>query len=140
MIMTQEELDLLIRDLCDKLPYGVKTTYSGIDAEIRGIDVPSKTVDLIEWGKHRFAAVPIHKIKPRLRPMNSATAEERYAVRQILGDYIDIWNGYIDILDSSNRFSFEELQAVFDWLNTHHFDYRGLIAKGLAVEDTENGK
>ena len=72
--------------------------------------------------------------------MDSVTAEERYAVRQILGDYIDIWNGYIDILDSSNRFSFEELQAVFDWLNTHHFDYRGLIAKGLAVEDTENGK
>lgn len=35
----------------------------------------------------------------------------------------------IDIVETS--------QQVIDWLLAHHFDYRGLIPMGLALEATE---
>ena len=31
----------------------------------------------------------------------------------------------------------ESLDKAVDWLNAHHFDYRGLIDKGLAFEAPE---
>ena len=115
--MTQEEKELVIKDLCARLPYGVKTSYSGHEMTIRGVDVESKTVDVIDWGKARFAAVRIEKIKPYLRPMSSMTEEERQEYGLVLCDELSI--------------------NQFDWLNRKMFDYRGLIPKGLALEAKE---
>lgn len=57
---------------------------------------------------------------------------------KVLGKGVEIHDVFISIIDSSiNTFSYLELQAVFDWLNAHHFDYRGLIEKGLALEAPE---
>lgn len=56
----------------------------------------------------------MENIKPYLRPMSSMTKEEKKEYNKLL-----CWRSP---------------KKVFDWLNAHHFDYRGLIKKGLALE------
>jgi hypothetical protein len=61
-------------------------------------------------------------IKPYLRPMSSMTEEEKEEYHKLCDSYYGI---YFDSIDS------------IDWLNKHHFDYRGLIPKNLAIEVTK---
>lgn len=135
--MDEKDKDLLLKDICGRLLYGVKTSYSGYEMTIRGVDVESKTVDVIDWGKVRFAAVRIEKIKPYLRPMSTMTEEEKK-------EYIE-YAGY-EIEESVNGRHYEYYLKDFcgtpnnpsvnadgvDWLNKKMFDYRGLIPAGLA--------
>ena len=129
--MVQEEKQLLLKDLCMRLPYGLKFqsyhSECGIegkgtfDFEI-GDDVTlSKLKDLCESGNN----------KPYLRPMSSMTDEEK----EDFGVFIHIqpkrYNGYT--VNCSHYYTVSEI----DWLNAHHFDYRGLIEKGLALEAPE---
>ena len=119
--MTQENKELLLQDLCARFPYGVKisTRIKGnsnfIDSELSG----ELLDDFIkkDWGI----------IKPYLRPMSSMTEEE-------VGEYISLKE---DIIGSDGITYFFETYESIDWLNAHHFDYRGLIDKGLAIEVTE---
>ena len=99
--MTQEEKQLLLKDLCARLPYGVK--FQGEDSNVYTLDAAN------------YFALQVEDMifKPYLRPMSSMSEEE----------YQEF--GY-DVLRYTPR--------EFDWLNAHHFDYRGLIEKGLAVE------
>ena len=69
-----------------------------------------------------FGFFPVEHVKPYLRPMSSMTVEERFEYNG--------FDGYI--------FSDEDVIIKIDWLNKHHFDYRGLIKKGLAIEAPEN--
>ena len=98
--MTQEEKEVLLKDLCARLPYGVK--LKRFDGEI------------VELTPLLFATFAIENFKPYLRPMSSMTEEEK--------------REYFDVTQVSNHC------AAIDWLNAHHFDYRGLIEKGLALE------
>jgi hypothetical protein len=126
--MKKENKELLLKDLYARLPYRtmVKCNTDGrheFDEELSDIHI---------MNFYQF------KIKPYLRPMSSMTEEELCEVQEILGKGVEIREGFILIVDSSiNSFSFLELQAVFDWLNAHHFDYRYLIPKGLALEASE---
>lgn len=105
--MTQEEKQLLLKDLCTRLPYGVMITLDGIHP----ITCTPSIYNAI-WlkGNRRF--------KLYLRPMSSMTEEERM-------EYLHIT--LCDVVDC-------EAWNEVDWLNTHHFDYRGLIERGLAIE------
>lgn len=133
--MTQEEnKELLFIDLCSRLPYHVRlkiwlkdgTTEEGF------LDLEHNYADVL---RDAFYYNKIIDIKPYLRPLSSMTEEERYEIQEILGKDIEIFDDFINIIDSSRkRFSFLELQAVFDWLNAHHFDYRNLIEHGLAID------
>lgn len=127
--MTQEDKQLLLVDLCARLPYGVfcvGTTYELDDDGERYIPVKVKdTLTEIHNYKLETASVrlglisscKLETVKPYLRPMSSMTEEEHKEYERWLPD------GYcID---------------TFDWLNSHHFDYRGLIEKGLAIAVTE---
>lgn len=108
--MTEAQKDILIKDLCARLPYGVKVKSSR-----RKTDV-TLSLDIIS---------DFHlgcNIKPFLRPMSSMTEEE-------LNEYE---NFIINEKDYQIRFCKE---LVF--YNRHHFDYRGLIEKGLAIEASE---
>jgi len=121
--MTQEEKDLLLKDLCARLPYGVKVfddmgrTYT--------LNVGNAYfIDLI-YGDGDYVEPPF---KPYLRPMSSMTEEEELgfiAIGDVVLHYTE--KKHICIL------SLEQM----DWLNAHHFDYRGLIDKGLALEAPE---
>lgn len=105
MIMTQEDKELLLKDLSTRLPYGVIMT----NIELCETHYPLTCEDL-----HDAMYEEDWDDVPYLRPMSSMTDEER--------------KEYWDITSVSNHC------AAIDWLNAHHFDYRGLIEKGLAIE------
>jgi len=118
--MTQEDKELLFKDLCARLPYGVKIQVYYED--IAGSGYFDETVWLIDNDE------PFHvndrwieNVKPYLRPMSSMTEEE-------LKEFQEFRN--ITPLDW--------LPLALDWLLEHHFDFRGLIPKGLAIEVTES--
>ena len=126
--MTQEDKELLLKDLCARLPYGVifKDEFDENLQEIHYIkneDIFSKNYSHLPYW--------IETIKPYLRPMSSMTEEERNLIRK----YCDEHDRLIyDIGVSGQAHS----KNIVDWLNAHHFDYRNLIEKGLAIEVTEN--
>ena len=147
--MTQEDKELLLKDLCVRLPYGIMV-LEDIDKEFDGGCV-SELVTITEikgekmfLTKNSLTPVTIEEICPYLRPMSSMTEEEFEKLKEYSGlkyeqlDLASYQNGTYKCLD----FYLSEVPSyvvilVFDWLNAHHFDYRGLIEKGLAIEVTE---
>ena len=111
--MTPEDKKLLLKDLSARLPYGVKCRQFKLDSQI--CTLAPVLLDEVE------------NIEPYLRPMSSMTEEEEKG-------YVLISNHCIF---SSAGFVYIEAQILIDWLNSHHFDYRGLIEKGLALEAKE---
>ena len=119
--MTQEE-KLLLQDLCGRLPYGVKGYLSGLQVRIKILGVNGDYVFYKiftqELSEH------IRYVKPYLRPMSCMTDEERAERIELLWEL----EGHIN----------EDVTYKYqDWLNKHHFDYRGLISKGLAISTEE---
>lgn len=113
--MTQEEKDILIADLCGRLPYKVKcSTPYGIGV-LDSIDM--EHMDLTFEGPDDNYYTLDRNIKPYLRPMSSMTEKEEE----------EWW----DIFSEEHTVTEEHYKSI-DWLNAHHFDYRGLIPKGLA--------
>ena len=126
--MTQEEKDILIADLCGRLPYKVKcSTPYGIGV-LDSIDM--EHMDLTFEGPDDNYYTLDRNIKPYLRPMSSMTEEEREEFR-LLG-------GIISYNPNHNTYSMSAFSPeAYDWLNKNMFDYRGLIPKGLALEAKE---
>ncbi len=141
--MTQEGKSLLLKNLCIRLPYGVKCRIKGERSKIligidpEGLLFRGRTPGKSDWCYNCYD-IEEWSILPYLRSMSSMTEKELYEVQEILGKGVEIREDFILSIDSSiNSFSFLELQAVFDWLNAHHFDYIGLIKRGLALEAPE---
>ena len=81
---------------------------------------------------------------PYLRPMSSMTEEEREELEHLSEEYFGkaLDKQIQESLSSSNRNESKILECIassviVDWLNAHHFDFRGLIEKGLALEAPE---
>ena len=125
--MTQEEKkQLLLKDFCARLPYGVCVHIRYKEGEpCYGKLTPRD----IQW----FIDSNIENIKPYLRPMSSMTEEEKHNLLKFGGLHISESEEVIDI----SCLGFERHCEVQDYLNAHHFDYRGLIEKGLALEAKE---
>ena len=132
--MTQEEKELLLKDLCGRLPYGVMVGYSGKDnpdtldkiGRVIYVDTRFGTIQMQDGSGISYGLPPSETIKPYLRPMSDMTEEE-------LRTYT---NHRRQIIYSSGDILSESINAYLDWLNANHFDYRGLIPKGLALEVT----
>ena len=116
--MTQEEKNLLLKDLCARLPYKVMVHIRYNSKEPCYGELTPKD---IQW----FIDFKIKEIKPYLRPMSSMTEEESNEFQQL--------DTECDKMPTFEYVSIEHYR-IFDWLNAHHFDYRGLIEKGLALE------
>ena len=107
--MKSKDRQLLLIDLCGRLPYEVKGLHRGETQRLLIMD---------SFGSYQVngydAWFDLNSVifKPYLRPMSSMTEEE-------LAEY--------------NRLELSDFRRI-DWLNAHHFDYRGLIEKGLALE------
>ena len=116
--MTQEDKQLVLKDLCARLPYGVKVTF----AESSGRE------DCILNSQHLNSTYAIEYLglKPYLRPMCSMTEEEYDELEEL-----------IRTEDSNLNLSETTARVTIDWLNKNMFDYRGLIPKGLAIAVTE---
>lgn len=126
--MTQEEKQLLIKDLCARLPYGLKISIKD--------DYLQKMVDDILCAYHIGGIsynLESRNLKPYLRSMSSMTKEE-------FDEYMHFtkhsWEG-IDKEEDDYYVKVKDRDVYFDWLLEHHFDYRGLIEKGLALEAKE---
>lgn len=125
-IMTREEQQLLLIDISARLRYGVKFALSDNNIyTMKGIDLIVTNEG--DW-KYAVTAkgispIEIEYIKPYLRTMSSMTEEE---YKELQDSY---WCG-------SGINQYTEFGCI-DWLNEYHFDYRGLIKKGLALEAPE---
>jgi len=142
--MTQEEKQLLLKDICARLPYGVKYCRDSWNYEWdQEMSVVEVLEDIDKDGYINYHKVyKIEDIKPYLRPLSSMTEEEKKEYKSFfsIGEYScgGSLNGeeYEYIADSPDDIS--QSICLFDWLNAHHFDYRGLIPKGLALEAPED--
>lgn len=129
--MTQdEEKELLLKDLCARIPYGLKASVKGYIEENITFDILSVTANFRVFVKNLSVSirqfVDIEVVIPYLRPMSSMTEEEEK-------EYTSI-----DNRSYSCPQDFAHIPATdrIDWLNAHHFDYRGLIEKNLALDCT----
>lgn len=149
----EEEINLLLIDLCARLPYHVKVAidyekylnilpdkdfkehflfllgYDKKTIEEKSLEphiicsYPCKNRFMTLTGCHNEYGVPIEVIKPYLRPMSSMTEEERK----------EYDSKRKHICDNYNRYCFDTIESI-DWLNKHYFDYRGLIEMNLALK------
>lgn len=148
--MNEDQMNLLEKELHARLPYGIKGIASvkklfPTVAEEKKVDVEAELIAikyndsiLLEYDtdgySDDFDHYSLKDFKPYLRPMSSMTKEELRELRDIFNGDIDFNEWGLDILDSDyHAISYLEICVIIDWLNTHHFDYRGLIEKGLAL-------
>lgn len=150
-MMTQKEKKLLFKDLSARLPYHVRVKVWLKDGttEEGPLDLEHNYGNVLQDAF--FYYNKIVDIKPYLRSMSSMTDEERKEFSKLLvkryceEDWeghistsycIEIDNVYTDDEDGIKYPSAFSMDAI-DWLNAHHFDYRGLIEKDLAIEAPE---
>ena len=133
--MTQEDKDLLLRDLCARLPYGVKLWHESFEDVIilHAIDATQFAVEISIDNSNSNTAFwnSIEQVKPYLFPLSSMTEEQQKELYSIQGVLT------VDFeLEEYKMVHLFQFQNVIDWLNKNHFDYRGLIEKGLAIDAT----
>ena len=129
--MTQERKDLLLKDLCARLPYGVKGEKYTIRMD--GEFVPLIDVEIITAEDIiTLNGCPGYMIKPYLFPLSSMTEEQEEELDKYLDmDSKSLIDGYKNGLKCAHPYF-----NVQDWYNKNHFDYRGLIPMGLAKDAT----
>ena len=152
--MTQEEKELLRKDLCARLPYGVKAKvlnedilrydYSSEEGGfVKGIENINDGLFVIKCRKDGYV-LSYDEFKPYLFPLSSITKEMMeepniygfFKYRDTIANvgHLESKNGvseeiytYIDI---------ESVSVLIEFFHSHHIDYRGLIEKGLAIDAT----
>ena len=138
--MTQENKEFLFKDICARLPYGLivetpkgKGHVCNINLTIFGTEIG---VNINPTVRDTFS---INDVKPYLLPFSSITKEQLFEVQEILSkNEIEIEDGFLSIIDAErNTLTYLEILAVLEWFYKNHFDYRGLIEKGLAIDATE---
>lgn len=133
--MTKNEKDLLLKDLCARVPYGV-----WIEAKLKDCPFSAKCmlnprnagdITLIEIGQYDF-------YKPYLFPLSSMTEEQYWEMQKQSGEdcleHMEILKNFRNNTDFSNLPLYE--YRTIDWFDQNHFDYRGLIPMGLAIDAT----
>ena len=118
-ILKSEEKELLIKDLLPRIP-------TNLFVDVPDEEEPKELGKIVRWrivfGRARSLEDCLDGLIPYLRPLSSMTEEE-------LAKYHSLCDSYYDI--------YFDTGSSIDWLNAHHFDYRGLIKKGLAIAVTE---
>lgn len=133
--MRQNNNELLIRDLCARLPYGV----------IVHLEYDENTSVTREMGLGSLHDIMFNSAegKPYLRVMSSMTEEEKeelknlFDAEKVTSDSIFYLEGGT-LVEYLSHISYSFCSEIIDWLNAHHFDYRRLIEKGLALEAQED--
>ena len=129
--MTQEQKDLLLKDLCARLPYGVIVNVKGFD-----YDYNSKLTQIyngVGCSIQVTTNIPydIEQVKPYLFPLSSMTERQCYELSSIRSSFQDCWK-YIKTPIPLSICNFEQIE----WFHKNHFDYRGLIPMGMAIDAT----
>lgn len=120
-MMTEYEKQLLTEDLCQRLPYGVKVSFIASSRPFNTLggyfDSQFYLTEPELWTYPQY-------IKPFLRSTEEMTESE-------LKEYLDTMDR-IEV--GENIYKYIETAKTYKYLNSHHFDYRGLIGKGLAIK------
>ena len=120
--MTREDKELLLKDLCARLPYGVKMNHIADDEHSpKTLIGVAKDMITLE-GLGGYECVDVENYKPYLFPMSSMTEEQKREYQYITERWM--YDPSYSISDS------------IDWLNKNSFDYRGLIPQELAIDAT----
>lgn len=135
--MTQEEKQLLLKDLCGRVPYVTFVYVHWHETEELEIcegcedDEEEHNIHTLiscnyygECDLDDNLSKTIYDIKPYLRPLSSMTAEEK--------------EDFGAPFTSEGLVTLADTVECMDWLNSHQFDYRELIEKGLALEAPED--
>lgn len=139
--MEQKDKELLLKDLCARLPYevkcnvGEKIPYTLCRIEIDNVN--GHLLDFIETKDGLDMQVYLSEVKPYLFPLSSMTKEQEEKYGKCYD--IDLKNSaknLKDRLDGKDVIDGHPMYNHIDWLNNNHFDYRGLIEKGLAIDAT----
>lgn len=128
--MKKEDKDLLFKDLSARLPYGVICKCK----KYKHFLFNSSHISLIES----------EEIKPYLFPLSSITEKQSMELFKLFGINLTDSTDYIKINECTGITFFlnkgfdveTHLNKLIDWFNSNHFDYRGLIEKGLAINAT----
>lgn len=150
--MTQEDKELLLKDLCARL--NTKLVCSIYRTDDQGIGYRNEILhgycNIDAWDEFYFgedcgiSINDISKIKPYLFPLSSMTSKQVKEIQQIIGnpdyaciirktDGLELW---LDSIDTDPTIWLDAIFEVQDYLNKNHFDYRGLIPMGLAIDAT----
>lgn len=156
--MTQEEKELLIKDLCGRLPYGVMLKHISTEKPFKlfsikrdeyasykkdGVELAVNGVYYDWYVNDTYHDIELY-IKPYLRPMSSMTEEEKEELRDTY-DWVYSEYPFEDEDEDEDDLRnvedvgghYEPSAETYDWYNRKGFDYRGLIPKGLALEAKE---
>ena len=147
--MTQEDKELLLKDLCARLPYGVKVladidkTFDGgcigiinkIEPYV-GDKFPELKGQYLLYEKGCLTPLVVDEVRPYLRPMSSMTKEEKNKFQSLQKYFYG--ERYIgnNEWENTGKVYYNTIESL-DWLNENMFDYRGLIFMGLALEAPE---
>lgn len=126
--MTQENRELLLKDLCARLPYGIKFLRESWnyewDQELSVIEVLE---DIDKDGYiNKTKVYNVEDIKPYLFPLSSMTDEEKEEYCQLQQKVIYNSKGIVN----------EDVTKYINWFYKNHFDINGLIPMGLAIDAT----
>lgn len=127
--MTSEQKELLLKDLCARLPYGVwierklKSCKFGAKCMLNAHDISA-----IEREQYEFC-------KPYLFPLSSMTEEQKNELSKYLDANVFVKNE-ISFWSLFAANMMDKWKMVFEWCNKNHFDINGLIPMGLALDAT----
>ena len=126
--MTTENNELVVSELCARFPYTVYAYLNDKIVKLIDIHFTSRNEPTFTFsdGTKQYIGVDVDRIKLCLRPMKSMTPEEREDYEQTLSVMSD---------GLGTKITYTSYYAI-SWLIEHHFDYKDLIGKGLAIEAT----
>ena len=144
--MTQEDKELLLKDLCARLPHKIKFLRESWNFESdQEMPVIESLEDIDKDGYINNTKVyKVEDIKPYLFPLLSITDKQAKEIQEIIGnpnyacimrktEGLELW---LDSVDTDPTIYLDTIFEVQDYLNKNKFDYRGLIEKGLAIDAT----
>jgi hypothetical protein len=138
--MTQDEKDILLKDLCARLPYGVMLKHISTEKPFKlfsikrdeyasykkdGVELAVNGIYYDWYVNDTYHDIELY-IKPYLFPLSSMTEEQRKEYNSLRSIGVD---------ECGDITCFDTFESV-DWCNKNHFDYRGLIPMGLAEDAT----
>ena len=136
--MEKDLKDILLKDLCARLPYEVKIQY---EDNIFTIDYISAMYEEIKLNTSNRYTIDVLEVKPYLFPLSSMTKEQKEELKS-LGwnfDNFEIHNVSECLGTYREYVAHSDCFALINWLNKNHFDYRCLIEKSLALDATNLG-
>lgn len=136
--MEKDLKQLLLKDLCARLPYDVKGLYYSTVMSLHMVDPFDNYHSLYCVTKSGSEYIGIDEFKPYLFPMSSMTEEQKEELQKLRWNFDgdDISNSESYYSEHTDYVTHFECYSLIDWLNKNHFDYRGLIPMGLAKDAT----